>query len=142
MNAMKCALVVLLVGSMQVALEAQSLKGSRSSMRKQYNHAQKLDLDRLTTASQVRLYVRLGYLVKLNGNSNYRLHDVSHPYVRPAVKLFIERVSAQYRAACGEKLEVLQPHSPTSRTATECFGTVRASCRNVCRLPYSQEAEV
>jgi LysM repeat protein len=31
---------------------------------------------------------------------------VSHPVARPAVRVFVERLAAQYRAACGEKLVV------------------------------------
>jgi LysM repeat protein len=75
-------------------------------MLKQHRIARDHDYTFLQTSAQVRRFVDMGLLVHLRGNANYSLASVSHPYARPAVKLFVERLSAQYRAACGEKLVV------------------------------------
>jgi LysM repeat protein len=75
-------------------------------MQKQHRIARDHDYTFLQTSTQVRRFVDMGLLVHLPGNANYSLASVSHPYARPAVKLFVERLSAQYRAACGEKLVV------------------------------------
>jgi LysM repeat protein len=87
-------------------LDAQTLRGSPQAMQKQNRVAREHDYTFLQTSAQVRQFVEMGLLVRLPGNANYQLASVSHPYARPAVKLFVERLSAQYRAACGEKLVV------------------------------------
>lgn len=87
-------------------VEAQSLRGSPVTMARQNRVAQDHDFTFLQTSAQVRRFVSSGYLVRVPGNANYELASVSHPYARPAVKTFIERLSAQYRSACGEKLVV------------------------------------
>jgi LysM repeat protein len=51
----------------------------------------------------------------MRGNADYELAAVSHPYARPAVKLFVERLSAQYRSACGEKLVVTSLTRPVQQ---------------------------
>jgi LysM repeat protein len=96
---------VLLLLSSSVA-EAQTLRGSTRAMYRQNRVAQQHDYSFLQTSSEVRHFADLGLLVRLSGNNNYMLASVSHPYTRPAVKMFVERLGAQYRAACGEKLVV------------------------------------
>jgi LysM repeat protein len=87
-------------------LDAQTLRGSPASVERQYRVAKEHDFTFLRTSQQVRQFADRGYLVHLPGNANYTLARVSHPYARPEVKLFVERLSAQYRAACGEQLVV------------------------------------
>jgi LysM repeat protein len=87
-------------------LEAQTLRGSPRAMQKQNRVAVEHDYTFLQTSAQVRRFVDMGLLVHLPGNADYALARVSHPYARPAVKLFVERLASQYRAACGEKLVV------------------------------------
>jgi LysM repeat protein len=94
---------------------AQSLKGSRTAMRKQNAVAQSQDYTFLVTSSDVRRYVDKGLLVPVRGNANYKTAGVSFPYARPAVKLFVERLASQYKAACGEKLVVTSLTRPLSR---------------------------
>jgi LysM repeat protein len=96
--------ILLFAGS--AGLEAQTLRGSPQAMRKQNTVARQHDYTFLQTSAQVRRFVEMGLLVRLPGNADYTLASVSHPYARPAVKLFVERLAAQYRAACGEKLVV------------------------------------
>lgn len=96
----------MLVISLAGAAEAQTLRGSTSTMQRQNRIAQDHDYTFLKTSSQVQRFVASGYLERLRGNADYELARVSHPYARPAVRLFIERLAAQYRAACGEQLVV------------------------------------
>ncbi len=87
--------------------------------------------------------MRQGRLVRLSGNSSYRVADVSFPYARPEVKTFIERLGSQYRNACGEPLVVTsltrpasrQPRnaSPLSVHPTGMAADLRASRRPACR---------
>lgn len=110
-------LLVALLGSGPLVrpAEAQSLKGSKASVVKQSRSARQHDYTYLRTSSQVRDFARRGLIVRLSGNSNYRVADVSFPYARPEVKTFVERLGRQYRNACGERLVVTSLTRPTTR---------------------------
>ena len=84
-------------------------------MRKQNAIAQNQDYTFLETSADVWDFVEKGLLVPLNGNSNYKVEDASYPYARPAVKMFVERFSDQYRSQCNEKLVVTSLTRPLSR---------------------------
>ena len=92
--------------------EAQSLRGSRRSVALQVSQATRHDFTFMETRNRITRFVEAGLLVKADGNRNYDISGVSYPYVRPAVKLFIERLSSQFRAACGEKLTVTSMTRP------------------------------
>lgn len=112
--------LVVLVGAAPAA--AQSLRGSPSSLDRQNRAAREHDYTFLRTASQVRSFAANGYLVRLPAGRDYELHGVSFPYTRPEVALFVQRLSGQYRAACGERLVVTSLTRPTSnqpRNASE-----------------------
>jgi uncharacterized protein DUF5715 len=59
--------------------------------------------------------VAAGRLVKLEPDADVELHRVSYPYVRPTTQTFVERLGEQYRAACGERLEVTSAVRPATR---------------------------
>jgi hypothetical protein len=94
---------------------AQSLIGSKASMVRQNHAARQHDYTYLRTTSQVNEFVRRGLLVRLRGNSDYRVADVSFPYARTEVKTFVERLGSQYHDACRERLVVTSLTRPTSR---------------------------
>lgn len=94
---------------------AQSLKGGQASMREQHRRALEYDYTFIKDPAEVRRFVRSGLLVHVPGNSDYQVDDdVSFPYARPEVLTFIERLSRQYRAACGEVLVVTSLTRPRS----------------------------
>lgn len=97
------------------AVHAQSLSGSKASMVRQSRVARQHDYSYLRTSSQVHEFARRGLLVRLAGNSDYRVVDVSFPYARPQVKTFVERLASQYRDACGERLVITSLTRPTTR---------------------------
>ncbi|HEX9944815.1 MAG TPA: DUF5715 family protein [Thermoanaerobaculia bacterium] len=99
------------------AVRAQSLLGSRESLLRQSEAARDHDFTYLRTSADVRSFARRGLLVRLKGNSDYRLAAdyVSFPYARPEVKLFIERLADQYHSACGERLTVTSLTRPITR---------------------------
>lgn len=109
--------VAALATALAPLVDAQSLMGSRNSLLRQNAEAQDHDFTYLRTSSDVRAFASKGLLVRLRGNSDYRLASdyVSFPYARPEVKLFIERLSDQYRAACGERLYVTSLTRPITR---------------------------
>jgi LysM repeat protein len=96
-------------------LSAQTLKGSAASLDLQNREARRHDFTYLRTPAQVSTFVELGLLMKLRGNSDYELHQVSFPYARPEVSVFVERLATQYRDACGQKLVVTSLTRPLSR---------------------------
>lgn len=101
--------------AIQRPVAGQSLRGSTESLDRQNLVARQHDFTFLDTHSDVQRFVAAGYLVPIRGNANYELVDVSYPYGRPEVRLFIERLSSQYRNACGEKLVVTSLTRPRSR---------------------------
>jgi LysM domain-containing protein/uncharacterized protein DUF5715 len=93
----------------------QSLRGSRASVDRQNREARQHDFTFLRRPAQLERFVDAGLLVPLENDEDYRLHEVSFNVARPEVKLFVERLSAQYLAACDERLVVTSLTRPTSR---------------------------
>lgn len=92
---------------MATTTQAQSLKGSRASVRRMAEQAKLHKFDHMLNSVMVSRYVRARYLVHVENTENFVLHGgVTFPYARPATKLWLERFSRQYRSACGEKLIV------------------------------------
>lgn len=86
--------------------EAAGLGGSHASMVRQHEVALEHDYTFSRTGAQVRVLVDHGRLVPLPGNADYTMSKVSQPYARPEVRLFVERLAAQYRDATATKLVV------------------------------------
>ena len=100
-------LVSALLGLDVSDVAAQSLRGSPESLDRQNAQARAHNFTYLETPAQVRRYIELGYLVPVRSTADMEvLRSVSFPYARPEVRLFLERLSRQYRAACGEQLVV------------------------------------
>lgn len=93
---------------------AQSLRGSPASIDRMYNHARSNDLTFYRTGTGVRGAADDGNLVRMTGNDDYRLVGVSYPYVLSATRTFVQRLGAQYREVCGEKLVITSGLRPTS----------------------------
>lgn len=98
-----------------VPATSQTLRGSPTSIERQWNVAVRHDFTFLRSASDVQRFVSLGLLVRVPGGADYELSGVSFPYARPQVKTFIERLASQYRAACGERLVVTSLTRPLDR---------------------------
>jgi hypothetical protein len=98
-----------------VALEAASLRPSCSSLDRQVQEARRHDYTYLANSDQVQRFVELGYLTRVYDGRTYFLKEVSFPYTRPAVKMFIQRLSEQYHKACGDKLVVTSLTRPKNR---------------------------
>jgi LysM repeat protein len=94
---------------------SQTLLGSIASVDRQHAVAVQHDYTFLERGADVRRFVQLGLLVRVRGNVHFELARVSHPYARPAVRTFIERLAAQYHAACGEPLVVTSLTRPEVR---------------------------
>ena len=91
---------------------AQSLRGSRSTVERVYESASDRGLHFYKTSGGVKSAAEKGRFVRLAGNADYRLKDVSHPYATATTRTFVERIAAQYRAGCGEQLVVTSAIRP------------------------------
>jgi hypothetical protein len=100
--------------ALPAAASAQTLSGSRASVERIYRQARSHDLHFHETPGGVRRAHEQGVLVRLQGNANYQLVDVSHPYLLPSAYTFVLRLSEQYRDFCGEKLVVTSAVRPRS----------------------------
>jgi hypothetical protein len=106
------ALLVLVPATSAIAGE---LDGSRASVNKAHRVARSNDFTFLRSAAHVREFVKKAKLEKVASSSDVLLSNVSFPYARPAVKLFIQRLAAQYHAVTGERLVVTSLVRPISR---------------------------
>lgn len=123
--------------------QGQSLNGSARSLDLQNQIAIQHDFTYLRTSGSVERFVGAGYLVRVRGNRDFRLHGVSFPYARPEVTTFVARLAQQYHAACGEQLVVTsltrpqsrQPFNASSRSVhpTGMAVDLRRSTRRACR---------
>jgi len=93
---------------------AQTLRGSPASVERIYQQALGHDLHFYETGAGVYRAVERGTLVRLDGNENYRTHNVSYPFALPVAEVFVNRLAAQYRAACGEQMVVTSAIRPRS----------------------------
>ena len=97
------------------AAAAQSLRGSQRSLDRQNRVANEHDFTFIDTGERVRYFASRGWLVRVQPNRDFELQGVSFPYARPEVDLFLRRLAAQYRSACGERVVVTSLTRPTTR---------------------------
>lgn len=113
-NLTPALIAILLIAAVNTA-QAQTMRGSRESISQQNQHAVTHGYTFVQTSSQVANLVDSGELVRVGASPTMTLHNVSYPYARPAVRTLIERLSAQYYNACGEKLTVTSLTRPIAR---------------------------
>jgi len=109
------ACLSLMFGATTSPAYADSLGGSRASLDRQNRVAQQHDFTYIQTPRQLKRFVSKGWLVRIRPNRSFRLNGVSFPYARPEVATFLQRLGAQYRSACGEKLVVTSLTRPSTR---------------------------
>ncbi|MDP2651496.1 MAG: DUF5715 family protein, partial [bacterium] len=101
----KHIIAVILILWIGDAAEAQSLKGSPTSLDRQEQKAKEYGYAIFASAMMVREAIDKD-LYPVYSNGDFRFHKVDHPVARPEVKLFIGRLSRQYKKVCGDKLVV------------------------------------
>jgi hypothetical protein len=113
--------LALLAAALPIAIAAapaaaQSLRPTPASLDRQNREARLHGYTYLVTPAQVRKFVELGYLVPIPGDRDYEVKPgTSFPVARPAVKLFLEHLSARFHAECGERLTVTSLTRPKTR---------------------------
>lgn len=113
--AVLCVLASVLTVSEARADEA-SLRGSAAGMQRQNRVAKDQGYDFYRSKEDIERAVERGELVEVPGNDDYEVAPfVGHRYARPEVRLFVERLAAQYRKACGQKLVVTSLTRPATQ---------------------------
>lgn len=93
-----------------------TLKGSPASIERQHALAVAAGYPFVVDGKEIGELVEAEALVELTGNRDYALHEgVSSVVARPEMRLFIERLAAQYRKATGERLVVTSLTRPKSK---------------------------
>ena len=110
------AILLLTIPAVELrAEEMASLRGSPAGMQLQNRVAQDHGLAFYRTPAEILSAYEEGRLLKLRPNEDYDVADfVEQPYLDPAALLFVERLAAQYRTACGQRLVVTSAVRPTS----------------------------
>ncbi len=94
--------------------QAVTLRGSRAAVERTYRQAHDHELTFFRNAAGVRAAVEDGELVRITENANFRVHQVSYPYLLPTTATFVHRLAEQYRSHCGEKMVVTSAVRPQS----------------------------
>ena len=105
---------LLLTSSAVRAAYAGDLYGSRDSMKRQHAVAVDLDYRFAMTPRQVEQVVADGALEWVVPNADFELSGVSYPYARPEVRLFVERLAADFHTMVGTPLVVTSLTRPVS----------------------------
>jgi hypothetical protein len=102
------ALAIVLLGAGPVRADVPvSLRGSNEAMIRQHTAALAAGYPFVHTTSDIEEMEASGELVRLFGNQDYGFRAGVRSMVgRPELKIFIERLARDYRAACGEPLIV------------------------------------
>lgn len=91
------------------------LTGSRASLDRQFAVARRNDFTLLESAADVRRFVARRLLVPVRDSRDLRVRGAAFPVARVEVRTFLQRLSSQYRGACGEPLVVTSLTRPASR---------------------------
>lgn len=107
---------VVLIGAAVGVDGAPQLRGSRASMDRQNEAAERNDFSYLASERHIARFVLHGLLVPVVGNQDYRIdRGVSFPYARPVARRFIQDFGAKYRRACGSEMVVTSLARPQNR---------------------------
>lgn len=105
-----------LIALVPSGLHAQSLQGSPASLDIQNRIAREHAYTYIDTPQRLNYFAQQGWLVRVRPTADLTLdNEVSHPYARPEVDLFVRRLAGQYHRACGEKLVVTSLTRPTTQ---------------------------
>jgi hypothetical protein len=107
--------LLLLVATPALADVPVTLRGSPESMLRQNRVAKENNLDFYRTPAQVQAAIAQGELVPLDGNGDYWVKATANSVARYEVRQFIEQLSSEYRASCGEQLVVTSLTRPALR---------------------------
>jgi hypothetical protein len=103
-------------GAQRANKEPESLRGSKASVEKMYDFAQRYHYPFYLTPVTLDTAIAQGKLVALTGDSTYELtRGVGFSYATREAKQFITLFAPQYLAACGAPLTVTSAARPLSR---------------------------
>lgn len=110
-------LIVIFVLFIPNVVISADLDGSQEAIDSAFDEAGFHDFSFLSSEKQLNHFKKNEWLVPLEEDNGYLLHEVSYPYVRPAVRQFVGWLSGQFRDAieCEEELVVTSALRLTTR---------------------------
>jgi LysM repeat protein len=113
--ATRLVLAALAAGAVASAADAQSLRGSRSSVELMYTRAVAADLEFHQTPDDVYAAAGSGKLKLISVTEDVALDETRYPFVLPQTLDFITTLAAQYHEQCGERLIVTSAARPVGQ---------------------------
>lgn len=107
------ALAVLI--STAAVANAQTLRGSPSSVELMYTTAHTRDLQFLRTPADIYEAAKAGSLKMISMTNDLELDRVGWPFVLPNTLRFADSLAAQYHAGCGERIVVTSGARPLDK---------------------------
>ena len=95
--------------------EAQSLRGSMTSVELMYETAVSNGLEFYETASEVREAAQEGRFVRVPSSSDLTVKGASFPYVLPATRDWVTSLAEEYRDVCKQPLVVTSGVRPAAK---------------------------
>jgi uncharacterized protein YcbK (DUF882 family) len=109
------ALAVLTLTAATTVVNAQSLRGSPSSVDLMYTTAHRRDLQFLRTPDDIYQAAKAGSLKLISITEDLEIERVNYPFVLPNTLRFADSLAAQYHAACGERIVVTSGARPLAK---------------------------
>jgi len=114
----QCALalaVLISTAATPTVANAQTLRGSPSSVDLMYTAAHQRDLQFLRTPSDIYEASRIGSLKLISITNDLDIDRVNYPFVLPNTLRFADSLATQYHSACGERLVVTSGARPLAK---------------------------
>jgi hypothetical protein len=97
------------------AANAQTLRGSPSSVDLMYTTAHRRDLQFLRTPQDIYEAAKAGSLKMISMTTDLEMQRVAYPFVLPNTLRFADSLAAQYRAGCGERIVLTSGARPLDK---------------------------
>jgi len=104
--------IAVLVGLGAARMDAQTLRGSQSSVDLMYSSAHARDLEFLGTPDEIYAAAMAGALKLISVTEDLELDEARFPFVLPNTLKFADSLAAAYHAGCGERLVVTSGARP------------------------------
>lgn len=98
-----------------IVANAQTLRGSSSSVDLMYTTAHRRDLQFLRTPSDIYEAAKVGSLKLISMTNDLEMQRVAYPFVLPNTLRFADSLATQYHAACGERIVLTSGARPLDK---------------------------
>jgi len=107
--------LAVLISTISAAGNAQSLRGSATSVDLMYSTAHHRDLQFMRTPADIYAAAQTGSFKLISVTNDLELERVGYPFVLPNTLRFADSLAAAYHAACGERIVVTSGARPLDK---------------------------